>query len=56
MPSWAISRQRVGQERMPIAIAPIDRQRRAVRLEFGAQRGDQGPILRVQGLTPPKCS
>ena len=39
--------QRVGQQRMPIAIAPIDRQRRAVGGQLGLEGGDQGPILVV---------
>ena len=33
--------QRVGEQRMPIAVAPIDRQVGAVRGEFRLERGDQ---------------
>ena len=39
--------QRVGQQRMPIAIAPINRQRRAVGGQLRFERGDECPILVV---------
>ena len=39
--------QRIGQQRMPVAIAPVDRQLRPVLGQFPLQRGDQLPILIV---------
>ena len=37
----------VGQQRMPVAIAPVDRQLRPVGVQFGDQRGQQGTVLAV---------
>ena len=37
----------IGQHRMPIAIAPVDRQLRPVGVQFGDQRGQQPAVLRV---------
>ena len=39
--------QRVGQKRMPVAITPINRQPRPVRLKLALQAGDQGASLIV---------
>ena len=39
--------QRVGQQRMPVAIAPVDRQLRAVRGQLALERRDQLPVLLV---------
>ena len=41
--------ERVGQQRMPVAIAPIDGQVRAVGFQFSAQGGDQRAVLVVDG-------
>ena len=39
--------QRVGQQRMPVAISPVDRQLRAVAGQLELQIADEGPILLV---------
>jgi hypothetical protein len=39
---------------MPVTIAEIDRQLRAMRFQMFFQRGDQGAILRVDGADPAK--
>ena len=41
-------RKRVGQQRVPVAIAPIDRGRDAARIEFRTQRGDEISNLTVE--------
>ena len=40
---WSVS----GSKRMPVAIAPVDRQLRTVAIEFGLQRSNQLAILFV---------
>jgi len=44
--------QRVGEERVPVAVAPIDRPVRAVGVELGENRGQQGPVLLVDRTDP----
>ena len=51
-PSPAILRDRVGQERVPVTVSPVDRQVRAGARELGADRGQQGATLVVDGAAP----
>ena len=37
--------ERVGEERMPVPVAPVERQARAVRGQLGAQRLEERPVL-----------
>ena len=46
-PASAISRERVGQERVPVPVAPVDRQVDAVGVELGLEGRDQRADLAV---------
>ena len=39
--------QGVGQQRMPVAIAPINTPGGTIAVELGLQGGDQGPVLSI---------
>ena len=47
--SWIVGHlaNRIGQQRMPIAIAPVDRQVRPVSVQFRRQCPEQNTVLRV---------